>query len=95
MVFVEALTNLARLPARGAYFLMLPVRIEEGTGGPGRAIGVLPGAATAAASSSQDGSPRFDTMGGPDPSRQREDILAGDPGRPRGSDEPEPDEPYC
>lgn len=42
MVFVEALTNLSGLPARGAYFLMLTLRIEGGSGGPGRAIAVLP-----------------------------------------------------
>lgn len=42
MVFIEALTNLGRLPVRGAYFIMLPLRIEEGTGGPGRAIAVVP-----------------------------------------------------
>lgn len=42
MVFVEALTNLDRLPARGSYFIMLPLRIEDGSGGPGRAIAVLP-----------------------------------------------------
>lgn len=42
MVFVEALCNLDRLPARGAWFLFLPIRIVDGTGGPGRGIAVLP-----------------------------------------------------
>ena len=41
-VFVEALTNLSALPPRGAFFLTLFLKIEEGTGGPGRAIAVLP-----------------------------------------------------
>lgn len=40
--FVEALCNLDRLPARGAWFLFLPLRLVAGTGGPGRAIAVLP-----------------------------------------------------
>lgn len=42
MVFVEALANLAELPARGAYFLFLPIKVRGGTGGPGRAIAFLP-----------------------------------------------------
>lgn len=42
MVFREALTNLAALPLRGAYFIMLPLHIEEGSGGPGRAVAILP-----------------------------------------------------
>lgn len=41
MVFVEALTNLDRLPQRGAFFMMLPIKVENGTGGPGRAIAIL------------------------------------------------------
>ncbi len=41
MVFVEALTNLERLPLRGAFFMMLPLKVENGTGGPGRAIAIL------------------------------------------------------
>jgi kynurenine formamidase len=48
MGFVEALTGLRTLPPRGAWFLFLPIRLVNGTGGPGRAIGVLPaGAGTA------------------------------------------------
>lgn len=42
MVFVEGLTNLERLPARGASFLFLPLKIEVASGAPGRAIAVLP-----------------------------------------------------
>jgi isatin hydrolase len=42
MTFVEALSGLARLPTRGAWFLFLPLRLVGGTGGPGRAIAVLP-----------------------------------------------------
>lgn len=42
MVFVEALSNLATLPPRGAFFMMLPLKIEGGTGGPGRAIAFVP-----------------------------------------------------
>jgi kynurenine formamidase len=37
-VFVECLTNLGSLPARGAWFCFLPLRLEGGTGSPGRAI---------------------------------------------------------
>lgn len=40
--FVEALTGLAELPARGAWFLFLPIRLVGGTGGPGRALAVVP-----------------------------------------------------
>lgn len=42
MAVVEALSGLARLPPRGAWFLFLPIRLEGGTGGPGRALAVLP-----------------------------------------------------
>jgi kynurenine formamidase len=42
MVFVEALTGLDRLPARGAWFLFLPLNLVDGTGAPGRALAVLP-----------------------------------------------------
>lgn len=43
VLFVEALTGLDRPPARGAWFLFLPIRLVDGTGGIGRAIAVLPG----------------------------------------------------
>lgn len=42
MLFVEMLTNLERLPARGASFVFLPVKIAVASGAPGRAIAVLP-----------------------------------------------------
>jgi kynurenine formamidase len=38
----ENLTRLAELPARGAWVIALPVKIAGGTGGPLRAIAVLP-----------------------------------------------------
>ena len=41
MVFIEALAHLAELPARGATFLFLPVKIAEGSGGPGRALAFM------------------------------------------------------
>lgn len=41
-VFVECLGQLDRLPARGAWFCFLPLRLEEGTGAPGRAVAFLP-----------------------------------------------------
>lgn len=42
MAFVEGLTNLERLPARGASFVFLPVKIAVASGAPGRAIALLP-----------------------------------------------------
>jgi kynurenine formamidase len=41
-VFVECLTGLDRLPARGAWFCFLPLRVEGATGSPGRAVAFLP-----------------------------------------------------
>jgi kynurenine formamidase len=41
MTYIEGLTNLDRLPARGAWFLFLPIKLVDGTGGPGRAIAVV------------------------------------------------------
>jgi kynurenine formamidase len=43
MRYIEQLTNLQLLPSRGAYFLFLPVKVAGSTGGPGRAIALLPG----------------------------------------------------
>lgn len=43
MAIVEALSGLGQLPPRGAWFLFLPIRLVGGTGGPGRALAVLPG----------------------------------------------------
>jgi isatin hydrolase len=38
MVYIEALSHLGELPARGATFVFLPVKIADGSGGPGRAL---------------------------------------------------------
>ncbi len=42
MRYVELLTGLQQLPPRGAYFIFLPVKVAGSTGGPGRAIALLP-----------------------------------------------------
>ncbi len=42
MAFVEMLTNLDRLPTRGATFVFLPLKIAVASGAPGRAIALLP-----------------------------------------------------
>jgi kynurenine formamidase len=42
MAYVESLTQLGRLPARGAYFLFLPVKVEGSSGAPGRAVAFIP-----------------------------------------------------
>jgi kynurenine formamidase len=39
----ENLTNLDRLPARGAFVVALPMKIKGGTGAPLRAIAIVPG----------------------------------------------------
>lgn len=39
---LENLTQLERLPARGATIIALPMKIEQGTGGPCRVIAILP-----------------------------------------------------
>ncbi|WP_275461171.1 cyclase family protein [Streptomyces noursei] len=41
-VYVECLTGLDRLPARGAWFCFLPLKVEGGTGAPGRAVAFVP-----------------------------------------------------
>jgi kynurenine formamidase len=46
MVFVERLINLTVLPARGAYFIFLPLKCEGGSGAPGRAIAFKPKSGT-------------------------------------------------
>ncbi len=38
----ENLTNLDRLPAKGAFVVALPMKIAGGSGGPLRAVGILP-----------------------------------------------------
>ncbi len=40
-VLVEKLIGLGQLPARGAFFLFLPLKVELGTGAPGRAIAIV------------------------------------------------------
>lgn len=42
MLFVEGLTNLDLLPTRGATFVFLPLKIAMASGGPGRAIALVP-----------------------------------------------------
>lgn len=41
-VFVEGLTNLGALPPRGAWFCFAPLKLEGGTGAPGRAFAFVP-----------------------------------------------------
>ncbi|HET7479966.1 MAG TPA: cyclase family protein [Rubrobacteraceae bacterium] len=43
MRYIEILTNLDQLPVRGAYFVFLPIKIGRSSGGPGRAMALLPG----------------------------------------------------
>ena len=42
MMYVELLANLKELPARGAFFIFLPIKIKGGSAGPGRAIALVP-----------------------------------------------------
>lgn len=42
MMYVELLANLSKLPPRGALFIFLPIKIDRGSAGPGRAIGLVP-----------------------------------------------------
>jgi kynurenine formamidase len=42
MVYIEALTNLDKLPPRGAYMFFLPLKIKGSTGAPGRAFAIVP-----------------------------------------------------
>jgi kynurenine formamidase len=42
MVFIERLTNLGRLPTRGAAFFFLGLKLEGGSGAAGRAIALVP-----------------------------------------------------
>lgn len=43
MLFIEMLTNLDTLPGRGSHFAFLPLKIAGSTGGPGRAVALVPG----------------------------------------------------
>jgi kynurenine formamidase len=42
MMYVELLANLKDVPARGAFFIFLPIKIKGGSAGPGRAIALVP-----------------------------------------------------
>ena len=42
MLYLELLANLRQLPPRGALFVFLPLKIEGGSAGPGRAIALVP-----------------------------------------------------
>lgn len=42
MAFIEGLANLDQLPARGASFVFLPIKIAVASGAPGRAIAIMP-----------------------------------------------------
>ncbi len=41
LLYVESLTNLDQLPTRGSFFIFLPVKIANSSGGPGRAIAYM------------------------------------------------------
>jgi kynurenine formamidase len=43
MLFVEGLARLVELPARGSWFVFMPIKVRGGTGGPGRAAAFLDG----------------------------------------------------
>jgi len=40
---IENLTNLDKLPATGFMLIALPIKIEGGSGGPVRAVALVPG----------------------------------------------------
>jgi kynurenine formamidase len=42
MMYVELLANLKQVPPRGAFFIFLPIKIQGGSAGPGRAIAIIP-----------------------------------------------------
>jgi len=44
MRYVEILTNLGELPVRGAFFIFMPLKVANSSGGPGRAMALLGGA---------------------------------------------------
>lgn len=41
IILVEKLVNLGKLPPRGSFYIFLPLKIEGGSGGPGRAIAIM------------------------------------------------------
>ena len=38
MRYIESLTHLGQLPTRGAYFIFMPIKLANSSGGPGRAL---------------------------------------------------------
>jgi len=42
LLYVEGLANLARLPARGAFFMFMPLKLAHSSGGNGRAAALIP-----------------------------------------------------
>ena len=42
MVYVEGLAQLEQLPIRGSYFVFMPLKIAESSGGSGRALAYVP-----------------------------------------------------
>jgi kynurenine formamidase len=42
MMYVELLANLKEVPPRGAFFIFLPIKIQGGSAGPGRAVALVP-----------------------------------------------------
>lgn len=42
VVGLENVANLDRLPASGAYVMVMPMKIREGSGGPARVVGIVP-----------------------------------------------------
>jgi kynurenine formamidase len=42
MMYVELLANLKQVPPRGAFFIFLPIKIQGGSAGPGRAVALVP-----------------------------------------------------
>jgi kynurenine formamidase len=42
MLYLELLANLSKLPPRGALLVFLPLKIEGGSAGPGRAVALVP-----------------------------------------------------
>ena len=42
LVFIECLASLRELPPRGAMFVFPPLKVTRSSGGPGRAIAVVP-----------------------------------------------------
>jgi kynurenine formamidase len=41
MLFIEGLCGLGQAPERGGLFVFMPLKVERGTGGPGRAAVIV------------------------------------------------------